>query len=451
VKPKQSSLHAHASGAVSFAGCRRARRCVRALRRSVGSISQAVMDDHCVPQFAESPAIELVAAAASPRSMIPLAIAGACAYMNLFATQPLLPMLAHVFHASKFAVSLTVTAPPVAIAFAAPLLGRLSDQWGRKRTMIFAAFLLSFSTILTGTSWTLGQIVAWRFLQGIFTPGVFSVTVAYINEEWDSSRVGHAMAVFGTGGIIGGCMGRTLAGMIAGHYHWRWTFIVLGCINLVWAVALAKSLPQERRFVPAAQSVSSLRLLLGHLRNRPLLATCLVGSCIFFSMLATFTYVNFHLAAPPFYMGTAALGYVFLVYLVGGVITPVAGRWIDRLGYRNALVGATAVGIIGVLLTLANSLWIVVAGLAVFSSACFITQASANSHIGRVVEHSHALAAGLYASFYYVGGGTGSSVPAWLWEVGGWNGCVALVVLVQLISATIAWFFWTRNGLQTKS
>ena len=409
------------------------------------------MDDHCVQQFAASPALKSAAAIAYPRSTIPLLIAGFAAYMNLYSTQPLLPLLTHLFHASKFAVSLTVTAPPIAIALAAPTFGRLSDRWGRKRTMIWAAFLLSFSTILTGTAWTLGQIVAWRFLQGIFTPGVFSVTVAYINEEWDSSRVGHAMAVFGTGGIIGGCMGRTLAGIIAGHYHWRWTFIVLGCINLVWAVALAKSLPQERRFVPAAQSVSSLRLLLGHLRNRPLLATCLVGSCIFFSMLATFTYVNFHLAAPPFHLGTAALGYVFLVYLVGGVITPVAGRWIDRLGYRNALVGATAVGIIGVLLTLANSLWIVVAGLAVFSSACFITQASANSHIGRVVEHSHALAAGLYASFYYVGGGTGSSVPAWLWEIGGWNGCVALVVLVQLISATIAWFFWTRNGRQTKS
>ena len=127
----------------------------------------------------------------------------------------------------------------------------------------------------------------------------------------------------------------------------------------------------KRRFVPAAQSVSSLRLMLGHLRNRPLLATYLVGSCIFFSMLAIFTYVNFHLAAPPFYLGTAALGYVFLVYLVGGVITPVAGRWIDSFGYRNALVAATAVGIAGVLLTLANSLWIVVAGLAIFSSATF--------------------------------------------------------------------------------
>jgi MFS family permease len=404
------------------------------------------MDDHCVEQVADSPALESVAVAAPARSMIPLCLAGACAYMNLFATQPLLPMLADLFHASKFAVSLTVTAPPAAIMLAAPVFGRFSDCWGRKRTMIWAAFLLSFSTILTGTSATLGQIVAWRFLQGIFTPGVFSVTVAYINEEWDASRIGHAMAVFGTGGIIGGCMGRTLAGIIAAHYHWRWTFIVLGCINLVWTTALAKSLPRESRFVPAAQSVSSLRLMLDHLRNRPLLATYLVGSCIFFSMLAIFTYVNFHLAAPPFHLGTAALGYVFLVYLVGGVITPVAGRWIDRFGYRNALVAATVVGIFGILLTLVNSLWVVVAGLAVFSSATFITQASANSHIGTVVKHSHALAAGLYGSFYYLGGGSGSSVPAWLWEIGGWNGCAAFVILVQLISATIAWFFWPRHS-----
>jgi MFS family permease len=286
--------------------------------------------------------------------------------------------------------------------------------------MIWAAFLLSFSTILTATAWTLGQIVIWRFLQGIFTPGVFSVTVAYINEEWESNRIGRAMAVFQTGGVVGGCLGRILAGVIAAHYHWRWTFIVVGCINLIWAVALAKSLPPERRFVPTVQSASSLRLMFAHLRNRPLLATYLVGSCILFSMLGTFT-------------------------------TPVAGRWIDRFGYRNAYIGATAVGILGLLLTLANSLVIVIAGLAIYSSATFITQTSANSHIGRVVEHSQALAAGMYASFYYLGGGAGSSVPAWLWEIGGWHGCVALVVLVQVIGATIAWFFWSRNGRLAKS
>jgi MFS family permease len=86
------------------------------------------MDDHCVQQFAASPALKSAAAIAYPRSTIPLLIAGFAAYMNLYSTQPLLPLLTHLFHASKFAVSLTVTAPPIAIALAAPTFGRLSDR-----------------------------------------------------------------------------------------------------------------------------------------------------------------------------------------------------------------------------------------------------------------------------------------------------------------------------------
>jgi MFS family permease len=367
--------------------------------------------------------------------------------MNLFSVQPLLPMLADAFHATKLGVSLTVTAPTVAVALAAPWFGNLSDRLGRKQTMIYAAFLLSAAIILTGTSTTLKQMIFWRFLQGVFTPGVFSVTVAYINEEWPVHRVGHAMAVFGTGGVIGGCVGRLLGGLIAGYFDWRWTFFVLGAINLVWAVVLGKSLPREELFVPAEASDSLSCRFSDHLRNRRLLATYGVGFCIFFSTLAIFTYVNFHLAVPPYGLGTAALGYLFLVYLLGAVITPVAGRWIDKLGHLKAYVIAAVAGIMGIVLTLHPSLRVIVVGLAVYSSAAFIAQASCNSHIGRVVEHSQALAAGMYATFYYVGGAMGSIVPAWLWSLGGWTACVALVVMVQVASLAMALSFWSGRKI----
>jgi predicted MFS family arabinose efflux permease len=376
--------------------------------------------------------------------MLPLAFAGACAFMNLFATQPILPLLADLFHASKLGVSLTVTAPTIAVGLAAPVLGRLSDRWGRKRTISWAALLLSLFTLLSASSTSLGQLIAWRFLQGIFTPGVFSVAVAYVNEEWPASRVGHAMAVFGTGGIIGSCFGRTMSGVIASHWSWRWGLLVLGIVNLAWSLLLIRLLPREKKFT-AAHPASSISLLGDHLRNRPLLATYAVGFCIMFSMLALFTYVNFHLAAAPYFLDSAALGFIFLVYLVGGVITPVAGRGLDKLGLRNAQLAAVAVAVAGVLLTLGRPLFVIVVGLAVFSSASFIIQAAANSHVGRVVEHSQALASGMYASFYYAGGCMGSVVPAWLWNLGGWTACVWLIVGVQILSGTAGFVFWTRR------
>ena len=65
--------------------------------------------------------------------------------------------------------------------------------------------------------------------------------------------------------------------------------------------------------------------MLRHLRNPRLVATYAVGFCVMFSLLGTFTYVNFYLAAPPFGLSTAALGLLFVVYLVGAVVTPTRG------------------------------------------------------------------------------------------------------------------------------
>jgi hypothetical protein len=67
-----------------------------------------------------------------------------------------------------------------------------------------------------------------------------------------------------------------------------------------------------------------------HLRNPRLAATCAVAFCFMFTLLGTFTYINFYLSAPPFSLTTTALGRLFVVYLIGAIVTPAAGKWIDR-------------------------------------------------------------------------------------------------------------------------
>jgi len=57
---------------------------------------------------------------------------------------------------------------------------------------------------------------------------------------------------------------------------------------------------------------------------------------VLFTQVAMFTYVTFHLGAPPHNLTTAALGWLFIVYLIGAAVTPIAGRWIDMNGHRRA-------------------------------------------------------------------------------------------------------------------
>lgn len=367
--------------------------------------------------------------------------AGFCAFLTLYAPQPLLPMLSADFGVPAAAVVFVITASTIAVALAAPFAGAVADRFGRKRVIVPAAFLLALPTLLSATAHTIGQLIFWRFWQGVFTPGIFAVTVAYINEEWDEG-VGAAMSAYVTGTVLGGFSGRMLAALIAARFSWRWSFVVLGVLEIAGGLAMLAWLPADRHAPRVHLRPSAGRAMLRHLRNPQLLATYAVALCVFFTLVASFTYVNFYLAAPPFHLGATALGLIFTVYLVGAVITPIAGRAIDRMGHRFALAAAFTGGVAGIALTLVPRLPVILAGLALCCTAVFIAQSAGSSYVGVVAGEARAAAVGLYVTFYYLGGSLGAALPGVLWARGGWPACVALIAGVQLLTIAIASSFW---------
>src|SRR5262245_56913303 len=229
---------------------------------------------------------------------IGVVLAGSAAFLDLYATQPLLPLLARTFRASPFAVGLTITAPAIAVAIFAPIIGRVADRIGLRRVIVSCAFLLTAATGLADTAATLRQLIAWRLVQGLMTPGIFAGTVAYIHEMWPASRAGRGTAAYMTGTIIGGFTGRAVAGLVAADFNWHASFVALTILNLAVAVALLVWLPpEERRPHPHVHRADSSSFV-AHLRNRQLLATYAIGFCVLFTQVAMFTYVTFHLAAP---------------------------------------------------------------------------------------------------------------------------------------------------------
>ncbi|OFW18219.1 MAG: hypothetical protein A3H97_20180 [Acidobacteria bacterium RIFCSPLOWO2_02_FULL_65_29] len=380
-----------------------------------------------------------------PRTF-PIVLAGFTAFLDLYATQPLLPLLTRVFGATHVAVSLTVTASTLAVAIGAPFVGRLADLVGRKRVIVWSAVGLAVTTGLAATSTSLAQLVAWRFAQGLFTPGVFATAIAYIHEEWPATHVSRATSAYVSGTVIGGFCGRAVAGLVASAAGWPAAFVTLAVLNLAAASAVAMWLPRERATATGLGGGGHRRSILALLQNGQLVATNVVGFCVLFTQVAVFTYVTFHLGGAPYGLSTAALGWLFVVYLIGAAVTPIAGRWVDSQGHRAGLGLGMSIAIVGAVGTLAPWMPAIVAGLALVATGVFISQATASSYIGAVTVSDRGLAVGLYSLWYYAGGSLGAALPGLFWDAGGWPASVALVVAVQVATIAIALRFWTVTG-----
>jgi len=167
---------------------------------------------------------------------------------------------------------------------------------------------------------------------------------------------------------------------------------------------------------------------------------------VLFNFIAVFTYVSFHLAAPPYNLTPAGLGLIFVVYLLGTATTPLVGRAVARFGRRHFVIAMLALWAAGLALTLLPSLIAIIAGLAVAAACGFFCQASSQSFVATTARHGISSAIGLYVTAFYIGGSVGAFLPGLAWDAGGWSGTVAMVLVIQAIMAVIVWLAWTRDG-----
>jgi predicted MFS family arabinose efflux permease len=368
-------------------------------------------------------------------------VIGFFAFLNVYSMQAVLPLLMRDFQASPLQAGATVGATVLAIALVSPFMGMLSDALGRKRILCSAMFVLTIPTALIPLAGSLHTVVLMRFVQGLAVPGIVVVLIAYLSEEFKSGGVARMTSTYVGGTVMGGFCGRFITGHAGQLLGWRGAFMALAALNFLGALWVLWALPASRHFVPHRNVRGALQTLGRHLRNRRFVAICALGFCVLFSLVGSFTYVNLYLAQPPFSLSTAGLANVFGVYLLGVVVTPIAGRFIVRYGFLRAVLTTLACSACGLLLTLLPLLPAVIVGLAVCSCGVFICQSATISHIADNVTEGRSLATGIYYLSYYAGGAAGAWIAGLAFESWHWAGSVLAIILFQLLAAAIAFTF----------
>jgi MFS transporter, YNFM family, putative membrane transport protein len=335
--------------------------------------------------------------------------------------------------------SLALSIPTAGLGIGIMLGGSLSEISGRKSVMCGSLIAAAALTVAAAVApnWILFLVA--RALAGFALSGLPAVAMAYVSEEFHPNASGLAMGLYIGGTGIGGMTGRLIAGFLADAFSWRWALGGIGGLALYLSVLFLALLPVSRHFTAHEPSVTELLATAkSHLRDGGLIRLYVIGFLLMGSNVSLFNYIAFRLVETPYRLSQSAVGLIYLVYVFGVASSPWAGHLAGKRGSRAVLWTMVAVMLAGVIITLAQPLWIVLAGFSVISFGFFGAHTVASAWIGRRAAAGKALATSLYLFFYYAGASILGTATGKAWSAEGWAGVAAAIILVLAIGSVIS-------------
>ena len=119
----------------------------------------------------------------------------------------------------------TVSIYLVAVTSVMPLMGKLSDSFGRKKVFLTSLVLFTASSFACGLATNIYSLLVFRFIQGIGGASFLPTAAGIVSDQFPENRervIGLFTSIFPIGGIIG----PNLGGWLLSHYSWRYIFYI---------------------------------------------------------------------------------------------------------------------------------------------------------------------------------------------------------------------------------
>nr|BFF09486.1 DHA2 family efflux MFS transporter permease subunit [Microbacterium flavescens] len=281
------------------------------------------------------------------------------------------------------------------LAYAVPLLitGRLGDRFGPKTIYLIGLAVFTLASLACGLSPTLGALIAFRAVQGLGAAMMTPQTMAVITRTFPPNQRGAAMGLWGATSGVAMLVGPLAGGLLVDGFGWEWIFFInipVGIVGFVLAWILVPRLethPHKFDMVGVVLSALALFLIVFGLQEGEtydwgviwgpitvwglIIAGVIVLALFIWQQAKTksealvplelfrdrnFSVANVGIATVGFTVTSMSLPLMFFIQLgrgltptesalllvpmavAAGVLSPLAGRWLDRTDPRVLLV-----------------------------------------------------------------------------------------------------------------
>ena len=358
---------------------------------------------------------------------------------------PLLVALADDFGTSIAVSGQLAAATFVTLGITAPLVGPISDTYGRRPVLLIGVLLMALGVLGSGAAWSYGSLMATRLITGVGSAMLPPTIMAALADNLPPEKVGKAVGFITASSWVGLALGVPAIALLGYIGGWRLPFYITGGLSLALWVMLWFWLPRSSRRSDQGIDLLNRFKVIGR-QSAPwyvLIANftqqmALFGLMTYFAAHMMESYGWDEASTAP---GLALLG-------VGAVIGSFAGGLIAgrarRLDWLAAISLAGGV-VAGLLFALGASAWIVVAMAFVASVLVSVSMPVLMTLIMHLAGQSRGTAGGMFSTSNQFGGVVGASAGGLMLSLGGYPTVGLLCLVATVLSASVLGLIMRRS------
>ena len=162
--------------------------------------------------------------------------------------------------ASLSEITWVVTGYILAQVIVMPIIGMLSERFGRKRLYFLSCVLFTVASMACGLAPTLWSMVFFRMIQGIGGGVLMTASQAILRESFPVEEQGTAMGIYGLGAVLAPSIGPTLGGWLVDHLSWPWIFYINVPVGIVTVFLVSRFLHDPPYLVRSKAHIDAVGL-----------------------------------------------------------------------------------------------------------------------------------------------------------------------------------------------
>jgi len=361
----------------------------------------------------------------------------AVGFSLLYATQPLLPLLAEQWGRPIGDTALLTTATMIPLALAPLVYGYVLEHVSTQHMLTGAFGVLALAQIALSFGPDYPLFLALRSLQGLMFPAAFTALMTYSSAAGGQTKTRRNITVYIAATVLGGYLGRALSGILTDLFSWQFAFacFAIAAVLATWLTTRLASDPRQRLGRVRLKEVQALA-------RRPVYAEGLASAfLLFFVFAAMLNFLPFQMRANDPAISQSAIAFVYTGYLIGIAIALSSLRLIRLFGgERRTLIIGSVVYFIGTALYALPGNTVAYIAMLVFAAGMFTLHSVLSAFLNHLETERKGLINGLYVSAYYAGGALGSLLPGFIFQSFGWIAFIGLLLLLltALIGLSLA-------------